>query len=131
MMMRTIQKASERMGAAAIGLLGLWIGFSGGCAESGPRVFSAQRYRADLGCVEGYAALGLVEAEDVGAFCEPVCLSQNEELFVSTVCPPYPALASLEPPETLDCAAALVAPSCDELADAAPTPAEPTDAAAP
>jgi hypothetical protein len=103
--------------------MGAGAGAGSGCDESGPRVFTAQRYRADLACLETYAPLGLVEAEDVGALCEPVCLSEDEELFISTVCPPYPAEASVEPADSEGCAAALAAPSCDE--------AEPVDASAP
>jgi hypothetical protein len=130
-MMSRAQQTNNRMGAATIGLLMACAGSSSGCDESGPRVFSAQRYRGDLGCLESYVALGLVEAEDVGALCEPTCLSKDEELFVSTVCPPYPASASVEAPETPGCAVALGAPSCDVPADAEPTPAEPPDAGPP
>jgi hypothetical protein len=125
-MTHMVQILSERVGASALILV--CAGALGGCDESGPRVFTAQRYRPDLACLEIYAPLGLVEAEDVGALCEPVCLAQDEELFVSTVCPPYPAAASVEPSDNEACAAALAAPSCD---DAETPDAEAPDASAP
>lgn len=94
------------------------------CDESGPRVFTAQHYRADLDCLDAYAPLGLVEAGFLGALCEPVCLVQDDEVFVSSVCAPYPAEASVLELDAPDCVAALAASSCD---DAATIP----DAAAP
>jgi hypothetical protein len=109
--------------AQSIALLVLCAGAGTGCDESGPRVFTAQRYRADRACLETYAPLGLVEAEDIGSLCEPVCLSEGEELFISTVCPPYPAEASVEPSDSEGCAAALAASACDE--------ADPVDASLP
>jgi hypothetical protein len=109
--------------ARALSLIFFCVGAGGACDESGPRVYTAQHYRADLACIETYAPLGLVEAEDLSSLCEPVCLSEGEELYVSTVCAPYPLEASVEPLDSEGCAAALVAPSCDD--------AEPGDAEAP
>jgi hypothetical protein len=97
-----------------IALVGLGVSGAGGCDEFGPRVYTAQRYEPELGCLEAYAPLGLIEANEIGALCAPVCLSQDDALFVSTVCPPYPATASVEQPESEACAAALAASSCDD-----------------
>jgi hypothetical protein len=104
-----------------------WLGASGGsgCEEFGPHVYTAQRYRPDLGCLETYAPLGLVEAKDLGASCAPVCLSRDEELFVSTICPPYPA--TVEASDSEACAAALAAPSCDDLEGEDPSDAGSAD----
>jgi hypothetical protein len=95
-----------------------------GCDEFGPRVYTAQRHAVDPGCLEAYAPIGLVEAQAVSALCEPVCLSLGEDLYVSTLCPPYPAEASVEPEDLEGCTAALAAPPCDD-------PTETPDAAAP
>lgn len=95
-----------------------------GCDEFGPRVYTAQRHAVDSGCLEAYAPIGLVEAEAVSALCEPVCLSLGEDLYVSTLCPPYPAEASVEPEDSEGCTAALAAPLCDD-------PIETPDAGAP
>jgi hypothetical protein len=94
------------------------------CDEFGPRVYTAQRHAVDPGCLEAYAPIGLVEAQAVSALCEPVCLSLGEDLYVSTLCPPYPAEASVEPEDSEGCTAALAAPLCDD-------PIETPDAAAP
>ena len=106
------------LGASALLLL------APGCEGSGPRVYTAQRHSPETGCLETYAPIGLVEAEAVSSQCPLVCLNLGEELYVSSVCPPYPARASVEPDDSEGCAAARSAPSCDDLA-------ETSDAAAP
>lgn len=108
-----------RLGTAA-GLLAS----AGGCDEAGPRVYTAQRHSLETGCLETYAPIGLVEAEAVSSLCEPVCLLLGEDLYVSAVCPPYPAETGVEPEDSEGCAAALAAPSCDALEES-------PDAAAP
>jgi len=99
-----------------------WLVAGAGCDESGPRIYTAREYRALPGCLEGYAPLSLVEARDVSALCEPVCLRVAESLYVSTVCAPYPLEASLAEPDEAECQAALDAPGCDELAVDAAVP---------
>lgn len=99
-------------------LLGItaWLGvLAAGCDGFGPRVYTAQRHAVEAGCLETYAPIGLVEAEAISALCAPVCLSLGEDRYVSTLCPPYPAEASVEPEGSEGCTAALAAPSCDEL----------------
>jgi hypothetical protein len=87
-------------------------------------VYTAQRHAVEEGCLETYAPIGLVEAEELSALCPPVCLSLGGDLYVSTLCPPYPAEASVEPENSDGCSVALAAPACDE-------PAETPDASAP
>lgn len=78
------------------------------CDTWGPRVYTAQAYQPDDGCLGGYEPVGLVEADELGASCEPVCLRLGDTLYLSTVCPPYPSEAGLEDAEASpDCAAAL------------------------
>jgi hypothetical protein len=113
-----LQTSFARSRAAWLGTgLSLWLGAGllPGCDESGPRIYTAQPYRALLGCLDAYAPLSLVEARDVGALCDPVCLRLGASLYVSTVCAPYPGDATLSPPDDPECAAALLAPSCDAL----------------
>lgn len=98
------------------------------CSESGPRIYTAQPYRAEPGCLESYVALGLVQSGDLGARCAPVCLRLDGALYVSPVCSPYPPRATLEASSSDDCAAALQAFSIG--ADCGPSPADAaTDAA--
>ena len=47
------------------------------------------------GCLDAYAPIGLVEADKLDSTCEPVCLTKDGALYVSTVCPPYPATAEI------------------------------------
>ncbi len=93
-----------------------------GCDEFGPRVYTAQPFQPDLGCLDAYVPIGLVRAQEVGAECEPVCLRLGESLYVSTVCPPYPTEVNIEPPDAAECAAALTAladeTSCEDGGDA-------------
>jgi hypothetical protein len=79
------------------------------CDDFGPRVYTAQLFRADPGCLEAFTPIGLVQAQDLGSACDPVCLRLGDALYVSTVCAPYPAEASLEAAGAEDCAAALAA----------------------
>jgi hypothetical protein len=107
-----------RTRAALLGGAVWLLALAPGCDESGPRVYTAQRHAVEDGCLEAYAPIGLVEAEVSSALCAPVCLSLGEDLYVSTLCPPYPAEASVEPDDSEGCSAALAAPSCDELVEA-------------
>jgi hypothetical protein len=87
------------------------------CEDFGPRVYTAQLFQAEPGCLDAYAPIGLVQARDLGSECEPVCLRLGDALYVSTVCAPYPAEASIEA-DTEECGAALTAlgagASCEE-----------------
>jgi hypothetical protein len=72
--------------------------------------------------------LAIVYAGRLPAQCEPVCLRLNQQLYVSSVCPPYPERAQLERAEqSVECAAALAALAADQTCDAEP-PAAPADA---
>ena len=83
------------------------------CSETGPRVYTAQPYDAEATCLGEYEALGLVEADELPANCLPTCLAVSGAVYVSTLCPPYPDLATpLTAEESEDCAAALLAEAC-------------------
>jgi hypothetical protein len=80
----------------------------GACDVGGPRVYTARAYRADEDCLEPYAPVGLVEADELGSACDAVCLRIGGQLYVSTVCRPYPTEAALETPdEASECQLAL------------------------
>jgi hypothetical protein len=86
------------------------LGFFAACDESGPRVYTAKAYDRGAHCLSADAPIGLVESEDLKATCQPVCIELGGELYVSTVCPPYPADSVLVRAEdSTDCAAALTA----------------------
>ncbi|MFZ5892302.1 MAG: hypothetical protein ACOY0T_14685 [Myxococcota bacterium] len=68
--------------------------FVAACDETGPRVYTARLFHAsDMGggCLDAYAPIALVEADELSADCDPICLVQGEALYVSTVCAPYPS----------------------------------------
>ena len=90
-------------------VLGLSAGlFAFGCDQEGPRVYTAMPVDTAAHCLGAYTPLGLVQAEELPATCRPVCLSRDGALYVSEVCAPYPAEASLvSPADSSDCADAL------------------------
>ncbi|MET0410265.1 MAG: hypothetical protein ABW217_03165 [Polyangiaceae bacterium] len=80
------------------------------CNDDLARVYTARPYQADPGCLDSYVPIAVVYAERLPATCEPTCLLQDDQLYVSTVCAPYPERAELLLPEAdADCTAALEA----------------------
>jgi len=107
----------------------LWLGLGVAplaCTEFGPRVYTAQPYRAQEACLAASVAIGLVQADELESTCDPVCLLLDETLYVSVVCAPYPAQANpLLPEDSAECALALALRQ-ERLCDVAP--AGPADA---
>ena len=86
--------------ALALGLLA--------CDASRPCVYTARLFHADKSCLDPYAPIGLVQADELGANCDPVCLERSGDVYVSTVCAPYPSTTQLlDPAESPECGAAL------------------------
>ena len=89
---------------AALALLG------NACNEPGPRVYTARAYDRDARCLDPDEPIGLVEAEELRATCPPVCIELRAKLYVSTICPPFPAdSVLLTANESADCGGALSA----------------------
>jgi hypothetical protein len=64
--------------------------------------------------------LGVVYAEYLRATCDATCLLLGDQLYVSSVCAPYPERAEVTAPEeNADCAAALEAFAQDLTCEAA------------
>lgn len=78
--------------------------------EQARYVYTAQRYDPTLGCLEDYAAVETVPGDSVSSVCPITCLSANASVYLSTVCPPVPAIAT-----ELDARS----PECQEALDAA------------
>jgi hypothetical protein len=86
-----------------------------GCNQQGPRVYTAMPVDTEQDCLGAYTALGLVDAEELPATCAPVCLMQDDTLYVSTVCGPYPDEATLvTPDDSSDCQSALALLDADD-----------------
>jgi hypothetical protein len=104
--LRDVPRAASRRALALAALLA-----AQGCDDSGPRVYTARLYRPGAVCLEPYRAIGLLlEAGRLASACAPVCLAVGTDLYVSSVCAPYPDQASVVNPETSPvCRAALAA----------------------
>lgn len=77
------------------------------CNEPGPRVYTAMPFDSEAQCLGPYQPLGLVDADELPANCQPVCLLRQGTLYVSEVCAPYPAQATVVGQDSADCVAAL------------------------
>lgn len=87
------------------------------CIEVDSYVYSAQKYDATNACVGDYHSIEVIDGTGAKSTCPKACFEVNGELYVSTVCPPLPAIATAVASNTPDCRAALAAPSCSEPAD--------------
>jgi hypothetical protein len=84
------------------------------CEDELARIYTARPYRVDADCLDTYVPIALVYAEELRPTCDPVCLLQDEQLYVSSVCAPYPDRAEvLTPEDSAECAAALAAQALD------------------
>ncbi|MBS2018478.1 MAG: hypothetical protein JST00_36775 [Deltaproteobacteria bacterium] len=100
------------------------------CVTTETYVYTAQKYDAANACVEDYRAIEVIDGKGAKSTCPASCLLVNGELFVSTMCPPLPAVAAAVALDAADCKAAIGAPSCsaqepgdggeDEAGDAEP-----------
>lgn len=75
--------------------------------EEARYVYTAQKFDPALGCLEDYAPLETVPGESVSSVCAPTCLSANANVYLSTVCPPVPAIATALDAASPECQAAL------------------------
>lgn len=87
------------------------------CIEDDSYVYSAQKYDAANACVGDYHAIEIIDGNGAKSTCPKACFEVNGELYVSTVCPPLPAIATSVASNTPDCKAALAAPSCSAPSD--------------
>jgi len=87
------------------------------CIEVDSYVYSAQKYDAANACVGDYHAIEIIDGKGAKSTCPNACFEVNGELYVSTVCPPLPAIATAVASSTPDCKAALAAPSCSSPGD--------------
>lgn len=93
--------------AAALALLGVCA--IGACIKTESYVYTAQKYDPAADCVAAYAPVELVNGPGAGSQCPPACLTVGADLYVSTMCPPVPTIATEVAPDASDCAAALAA----------------------
>jgi|GEM_PF-3532051 len=93
------------------------------CITTEAYVYTAQRYDSAGACLEDYRAIEQVAGKGASSQCAPTCLEVDGELFVSTMCPPLPGIATAVPDDDPTCAAARAA-SRAETSCTAPAPEE-------
>lgn len=64
------------------------------CESADSYVYTAQRFDAAAACLEPYRAVEVVEGPGVAATCPASCLTVGVEVFVTTMCPPLPTIAT-------------------------------------
>ncbi|HEY8077983.1 MAG TPA: hypothetical protein VIF62_27845, partial [Labilithrix sp.] len=64
------------------------------CEDVRSYVYNAQQYDATNGCLNDYSAVEVVEGSGSNAYCAPTCFSVGATVYVSTQCPPLPAVAT-------------------------------------
>ena len=79
------------------------------CVGEEKYVYSARRYDPDADCLDPYSPVESVPGEGAGSRCPPSCLTTGGDVFVTTMCPPLPAIATAVPGSAEDCKAALAA----------------------
>ena len=79
------------------------------CVGEEHYVYSARRYDAGAECLDPYAPVETVPGEGAGSQCPASCLTTGGEVYVTSMCPPLPGIASAVPAGTKECQAALAA----------------------
>jgi hypothetical protein len=64
------------------------------CDAADSYVYTARRYDADAACLHPYHAVEVVEGPGAAATCPETCLTVGNEVFVTTMCPPLPTIAT-------------------------------------
>ena len=95
--------------AMALGGSVLTTGGLASCISSDSYVYTAQKYDSTNDCVNAYAPVEVVNGSGASAKCPPVCLMVGSDVFVSTLCPPLPDIATAVDNDAGPCIAALAA----------------------
>ena len=111
------------MRALLVGLLVLGA-LVAACVGEEKYVYSARRYDAEAACLDPYAPVETVPGEGAGSRCPASCLTAGGEVYVTTMCPPLPAIAEAVPADAKECVAALAASKTGRTCGAASADAE-------
>jgi hypothetical protein len=85
----------------------LLVAAAASCEDQRSYVYSAQKFEADKGCLDTYTTVEVVQGAGANATCAPTCMSVGDSVFVSTMCPPLPAVATALPTDASPCLEAL------------------------
>ena len=102
-----IAALTAALGAAVMGVSSLTSLAS--CNDAETYLYFAQKYDPVGDCVNAYAPVETVNGSGAGAFCAPSCLTVGADLYVSTMCPPVPVIATSVPDDAGPCIAAIAA----------------------
>jgi hypothetical protein len=91
------------------------------CISTDSYVYTAQKYDPTNDCVNAYSAVEVVNGSGASAKCPPVCLMVGADVYVSTLCPPLPDIATAVDNDAGPCIAALAAAASGGTCD---TPVE-------
>ena len=79
------------------------------CLSPASYVYTAQKYDPTNDCVNGYTPIEVVKGSGASANCPAACLMVGADLYVSTLCPPLPDIATAVDSDAGTCIAALAA----------------------
>ena len=85
------------------------VAFAASCISTDSYVYTAQKYDPTNDCVNGYKPVEIVKGSGASAVCAPTCLMVGDDLYVSTLCPPIPDIASAVDSDAGPCIAAVKA----------------------
>ncbi|MDF2695530.1 MAG: hypothetical protein K0S65_3913 [Labilithrix sp.] len=76
------------------------------CEAADSYVYTARRYDAARACLELYRPVEVVEGPGVAATCPETCIGVGDDVFLTTMCPPLPTIATELAAEDEGCIAA-------------------------
>lgn len=79
------------------------------CIATDSYVYTAQKYDPTNDCVNGYKPVEIVKGSGASATCPRACLMVGADLYVSTLCPPLPDIATAVDDDAGTCIAAMKA----------------------
>jgi hypothetical protein len=91
-------RATAFAGVAAIAIA-TTVGVAGpvACDDPSQHVYSGQLFDPQAQCVESSSTgLDVIGGAATGDTCAPACLVASSQVYVSTVCPPYPPAFTVE-----------------------------------
>jgi len=117
----TAALAASAASAAVLGGSLLQAGGLASCLTTESYVYTARQYDPAADCLNAYAAVEVVSGSGARSTCRAACLTVGPDLYVSTMCPPLPVIATAVAADAGDCIAALAAlkrgGTCDEPGD--------------
>lgn len=76
------------------------------CEGADSYVFTARRFDPTGACLDPYSPVEVVDGPGAAATCPETCLTVGTEVFVTTMCPPIPAVATELEADAAACIAA-------------------------